>query len=93
MSCKADSREFFNRIRHKLPFHNGVYGKRLSSPEAHSITSSARTRREGGMARPSAFATFRLIKNSSFAGCSTGSDVVRQQELRLQTLHSDAPKA
>src|SRR3954447_19137230 len=38
----------------------------------HSITSSARARREGGTMRSSAFAALRLITNSSLVGNSTG---------------------
>ena len=39
----------------------------------HSITSSARTRTEGGMAMPRVFALFRLITSSITVGCSIGS--------------------
>ena len=42
-------------------------------PAPHSRTSSARARIEGGMSIPSAFAVFRLMINSNFVGCSTGS--------------------
>src|SRR5262245_35953126 len=38
----------------------------------HSITSSARASRVGGMSRPSPFAVARLITNSNFVGSSTG---------------------
>jgi len=38
----------------------------------HSITSSARTRSEGGTLRPSALAVFRLITISNLVGCSIG---------------------
>ena|ERR1700730_3557256 len=38
----------------------------------HSMTSSARARSEGGIARPSAFAVLRLMTSSNFVGCSTG---------------------
>jgi hypothetical protein len=36
------------------------------------ITSSARTSKEGGTARPSALAVFMLITSSNLVGCSTG---------------------
>src|SRR5262249_46223872 len=36
------------------------------------ITSSARDRSDGGIARPSALAVLRLMTKSNFAGCSTG---------------------
>jgi len=38
----------------------------------HSITSSARARRAGGMARPSAWAVLRLMTSSTFVACWTG---------------------
>jgi hypothetical protein len=41
-------------------------------PRVHSITSSARARREGGMARPRTFAAFMLMTSSKTVGCSTG---------------------
>jgi hypothetical protein len=41
-------------------------------PPVHSITSSARTRNDSGIVRPSAFAVLRLITNSNFVGCCTG---------------------
>ena len=39
----------------------------------HRITRSALARRFGGMITPICFAAFRLITNSNFVGCSTGS--------------------
>src|SRR6266536_2576978 len=39
----------------------------------HSITSSARASRVGGISRPSALAVLRLITSSYLVGCSTGS--------------------
>ena len=39
----------------------------------HSITSSALASRDGGTVRPSALAVFRLMVNSNFVGCTTGS--------------------
>src|SRR6266478_7322465 len=38
----------------------------------YSITRSARTSTEGGMASPSVLAVLRLISSSNFVGCSTG---------------------
>src|SRR5215831_6576479 len=38
----------------------------------HSITSSARNRRVGGIVMPSALAVFRLTASSNFDGCSIG---------------------
>src|SRR6516162_1026895 len=38
----------------------------------HSITSSARASRRGGIVRPSALAAFRLMTSSNLVGCSTG---------------------
>ena len=39
----------------------------------HLITLSARTSTFGGIVKPICFAAFRLIMNSNFVGCSTGS--------------------
>ena len=47
----------------------GVYGP---CDRPHSITSSARSRIDWGMVRPSAFAVLRLITSSNLVGCSTG---------------------
>src|SRR5829696_9409326 len=41
-------------------------------PAPHSITSSARARKVGGMVRPSPRAVLRLMRNSNRVGCSTG---------------------
>src|SRR5215204_3102317 len=41
-------------------------------PPSHSITSSARARRVGGIVRPSALAVLRLIVSSYRVACSTG---------------------
>src|SRR6476660_5660578 len=38
----------------------------------YSVTSSARSRTEGGMVRSRDFAVLRFIANSNFVGCSTG---------------------
>ncbi len=52
----------------------GLAGKLMNREVAtfHSITSSARVRRLGGISRPSAFAVFKLITSSYLVGCSTG---------------------
>jgi hypothetical protein len=39
---------------------------------SYSITSSARSRNDSGIVRPSAFAVLRLIASSNLVGCSTG---------------------
>src|SRR5262245_6120473 len=39
---------------------------------SHSITSSARSRNDSGIVRPSAFAVVRLTTRSYLVGCSTG---------------------
>src|SRR5215831_13874294 len=44
----------------------------LASLNTHSITSSARASRVGGISRPIAFAVLRLIVSSNFVGCSIG---------------------
>jgi hypothetical protein len=44
----------------------------LQQKASYSITSSARTSKEGGTVRPSALAVLRLITNSNLVGCSTG---------------------
>src|SRR5262249_12673825 len=41
-------------------------------PPPHSITSSARASRFGGIVRPSALAVLRLITSSNLVGCCTG---------------------
>jgi len=62
-------------------FHLGadcpVWRRSLATAEpseaAHSMTSSARARINGGMAKPSAVAVFRLTSSSKVAACCTGS--------------------
>jgi len=49
-----------------------VIGERARRARAHSITRSARSKSDGGIVRPSAFAVFRLITSSNFVGRSTG---------------------
>src|SRR5262249_50036597 len=41
-------------------------------PPHHSITSSARSKNESGIVRPSALAVVRLMTSSNLVGCSTG---------------------
>jgi hypothetical protein len=55
----------------------GGLEKRLPLPflprtPAYLITSSARSRRDGGIVIPRALAVWRLMTNSNFVGCSTG---------------------
>src|SRR5262249_42443315 len=45
-------------------------------PPFHSITSSARTRTESGMVKPSTLAALRLTTSSNVLGCLTGKSVV-----------------
>src|SRR5215831_8397366 len=44
----------------------------LAAFQAHSITSSARSRNDSGIVRPSALAVVRLITRLNLVGCSTG---------------------
>src|SRR5262245_58083184 len=44
----------------------------VTSNSVHSMTSSARARREGGISTPSSFAVLLLITRSNFVGCWTG---------------------
>src|SRR5258705_1562617 len=44
----------------------------LQHKASYSITSSARTSKDGGTVRPSALAVLRLITSSYLVGCSTG---------------------
>ena len=43
-----------------------------SKKRSYSITSSARSRTDSGIVRPSAFAVVRLMTNSNLVGCWTG---------------------
>ena len=49
---------------------HGAKGSRAST--RYWITWSARSRSDGGIVRPSAFAVFMLITSSNFVGCSIG---------------------
>jgi hypothetical protein len=42
------------------------------APPDHSITSSARRRKDSGIVSPIALAVVRLMMRSNFLGCSTG---------------------
>src|SRR5829696_3322263 len=68
------------RLSRRLDLQAGYSGpstaeerKQFSPP--HSITSSARARSVGGMVRPRALASFRLITSSNLVGCWTGKSV------------------
>ena|SRR5262245_50657405 len=55
------------RMRHRQEYRNSE--QRNEPPPNHSITSSARARRDGGTVSPSVFAVFRLRTSSNFVGC------------------------
>src|SRR5829696_8357207 len=57
--------------RHSREFVSRAYAH-VDHGDPHSITSSARARRVGGIVRPSAFAVLRLIVSSYRVACSTG---------------------
>src|SRR5262245_20255071 len=57
------------RARRKGPRHRRAAEERDELPADHSITSSARPSRVGGMVRPRAFAVFRLITSSILVAC------------------------
>jgi hypothetical protein len=57
-ACNATGNESKKQYRNQLP---------------HSITFSALTSTFGGIVNPICFADFKLIANSNFVGCSTGS--------------------
>src|SRR5258707_2875407 len=56
-----------------LSWRNGSFILNLPLASHHSITSSARSRNDSGIVRPSAFAVLRLTLRSNLTGCSTGS--------------------
>src|SRR5216684_4954388 len=58
------------RARGKWQYHAAEEHYELPPP--HSITSSARSRNDSGIVRPSALAVLRLITSSNLVGCSTG---------------------
>ena len=59
------------RVRRKRPSRRAAE-KRDEFAPVHSITSSARSRIDGGTARPSALAVLRLMTNSNLTGRNTG---------------------
>ena len=54
------------------PRGRGTAQRRDEGAPPHSITSSARASRVGGISRPSALAVIRLMIRSNLVGCSTG---------------------
>src|SRR5215204_6425944 len=58
-------------------------------PPSHSITSSARPRKVGGISRLMAFAVATLITSSNFVGCATG-NVAGSAPLRILSTYSAA---
>ena len=52
--------------------HNIFSSKQGEGSASHSISSSARSSKDFGIANPSARAVFRLISSSYFVGCSIG---------------------
>ena len=55
------------------PFAGRPLERRVGQRENHSTIWSARSSSACGILTPSAFAVLRLIANSNFVGCSTGS--------------------
>ena len=47
----------------------GPFRAKTGSGQPHSITSSARTRIDGGIVKPSALAVFRFTPSSNLVGC------------------------
>src|SRR4051812_1048795 len=60
------------RARRQRPRRRRAAEERDELAPLHSITSSARASRVGGMSRPSAFAVLRLMTSSYFVGACTG---------------------
>src|SRR5499433_214554 len=60
------------RARRERPRSRRAAEQRDELAALHSITSSALASSMGGISRPSAFATIRLITKSNLVGCSTG---------------------
>src|SRR4051812_7491507 len=61
------------RPRGKRPRCRRAAKQRDELAALHSITSSARSKNDSGIASPSAFAVVRLRTRSNLVGCSTGS--------------------
>src|SRR5262249_38581083 len=72
---KPDARRFRRllRVRDKRPGNRRAADERDELASFHSITSSALASSGGGTSRPSALAVLRLMMNSNFVGCWTGS--------------------
>src|SRR5262249_59707230 len=69
----ADAPHPFALLRpHRERPHGRTAEQRDERAPLHSITSSARASRVGGISRPRAFAVLRLMTSSNFVGCSTG---------------------
>src|SRR6516165_8397326 len=64
-------RQFVTGPCHRSGQCHHDYGERTNAP-AHSMTSSARARIDGGTVRPSACAVLRLTTSSNLVGCWTG---------------------
>src|SRR5215469_5114078 len=60
------------RARRERPSGYRAAEQRDELAASHSITSSARSRNDSGIVRPSAFAVVRLMRRSNLVGCSTG---------------------
>src|SRR5262245_47115447 len=60
------------RARHPRPRGCRAAEQRDELAALHSITSSARSRRDVGISTPIALAVLRLITNSNLVGCSIG---------------------
>src|SRR6266516_3918413 len=60
------------RARRKRPRRSRTAEQRDELASPHSITSSARSRNDSGIVRPSALAVVRLMTRSNLVGCSTG---------------------
>src|SRR5439155_17483629 len=60
------------RARRQRPCRSRTADKRDELAPSHSITSSARSRKDSGTFNPIALAVLRLTTSSNFTGCSTG---------------------
>src|SRR5262245_33018814 len=58
--------------RAQRPCHSAAEQRDELAASDHSMTSSARSRNDSGIVRPSACAVVRLMTRSNFVGCSTG---------------------
>ena len=66
-----------NRKLASKKFHSCVFSRnpksKIENPKCYLMTLSARASTFGGIVRPICLAAFRLMTNSNFVGCSTGS--------------------